>query len=211
MRIFDGKFSFQDKKIWKLIQKKERPIAWYVSNCYTRSRRADLVKQIKNYTEVDIYGNCGSLKCPVDAQECYDLLNTKYRFYLSFENSLCPDYVTEKLYRPLTQHIIPIVFNGGNTSQFAPPKSYINANDFDTPQELVNFLNHLIENPKEYIQYFWWKKHYKIKSHPTHPYMLCDLCKKLNNPEVTEASHYYEDIKAWYNRSTCNQNAHIKF
>ena len=32
-----------------------------------------------------------------------------YKFYLSFENTLCEDYVTEKFYRPLEQAILPIV------------------------------------------------------------------------------------------------------
>lgn len=200
-----------DEEIAEIIGKKKKPVAWFVSNCYTRSRRIALVNKIKELIDVDVYGRCGNLTCKVDAQECLDMLSTDYKFYLSFENSLCKDYVTEKIYRPLTQYVIPIVFNGGNTSLYAPPKSYINANDFSNVDDLVKYMKYLMENPKEYIKYFWWKKHYYIKSHPVYQYTLCELCKKLHNKTFMHTQHLYADIQSWYSDKMCNQNAHIKF
>jgi alpha-1,3-fucosyltransferase len=201
-----------DDKILEILENKNRSVAWFVSNCYARSNRKDLVSDIGKLIDVDIYGRCGKLQCPVDDQKCLDMLTDHYKFYLSFENSLCKDYVTEKLYRPLTQYVIPVVFNGGNTSRFAPPKSYINANDYTTVEDLVKYLKYLIDNPKEYVKYFWWKQHYKIKSHPTFPYTLCDICKKFNDDNFMEARHQIESIDSWYrDPNMCNQNSRIKF
>jgi len=48
------------------------------------------------YIPVDIYGGCG---IPCRAVSCYDILKKDYKFYLSFENSNCNHYITEKVYR----------------------------------------------------------------------------------------------------------------
>ena len=71
---------------------------------------------------------------------CLNLLGEKYHFYLSFENAMCKDYITEKFFMVLNQNVIPVVFTGANMSAVAPPHSYINVADFPTIQELVAHL-----------------------------------------------------------------------
>lgn len=78
---------------------KTKMVAWFVSNCFTSNGRQNYVKQLQNYVPVDIYGHCGTMKCPrQQSGDCYKLLKTDYKFYLSFENANCQDYITEKFY-----------------------------------------------------------------------------------------------------------------
>lgn len=58
------------------------------------------------------------------------MLERDYKFYLSFENSICRDYVTEKFYNALLFKTVPIVYGGANYSAVAPKGSYINVRDF---------------------------------------------------------------------------------
>ena len=116
-------------------------IAQYVSNCETAVGRENLVDMIDYITPVDIYGNCGDFFCSKsDEVNCLNLLGEKYHFYLSFENAMCKDYITEKFFMVLNQNVIPVVFTGANMSTIAPPHSYINVADFPTVQELVDHL-----------------------------------------------------------------------
>jgi len=201
--------QFFDENYFKIYVNKTKSIAWFASNCEAFNKRQDLVKKMQQLIDIDVYGRCGNLSC--QGPNCDQLLTTTYKFYLSFENSLCQDYVTEKLYKALEQYTIPLVFNGlKDKTKFAPPKSFINVDEFDTVEGLVDYLKFLINNPREYIKYFWWKKHYSIKRH-LFRYTYCDLCQKLNNDSFMAENHQYKSINSWYNDGMCNQTSHIKF
>jgi alpha-1,3-fucosyltransferase len=201
--------QFFDENYFKIYQNKTKSIAWFVSNCEAFNRRQDLVKRMQQLIDIDVYGKCGNLTCK--GTDCEQLLTTTYKFYLSFENSLCQDYVSEKLYKALQQYTIPLVFNGlKDKTLFAPPKSVIDVDEFDTVEDLVNYLKFLMSNPREYLKYFWWKKHYSVERHLfRHTY--CDLCQKLNNDSFMAEKHQYENIKTWYRDGMCNQTSHIVF
>ena len=141
------------------IKLKKKMVAWFVSHCKTASAREKYVEELSEYVAVDIYGKCGNLTCP-DSQrdQCFDKLKTTYKFYLSFENAFCPDYVTEKLFNALRYDVVPIVMGGADYSKFAPPNSYINVIDFQSPKHLADYLKLLNENDDLYAHYFNWKK-----------------------------------------------------
>ena len=46
------------------------------------------MKELQEHFPVDIYGKCGTKKCPPNGN-CYEYLANNYMFYLSFENSIC--------------------------------------------------------------------------------------------------------------------------
>lgn len=140
------------------------------------------------------------------------MLTTDYKFYLSFENSLCQDYVTEKLYNAMQELVIPIVYGGADYAKFAPPGSYIDANDFENPTALAKHIQYLDANPKEYLKYFWWRTYYYVPRYPAPSNeAFCQLCIKLHNPNLNVIQSVYGDVKKWWFNGMCNQEPRIKF
>ena len=88
-----------------------------------------------------------------------------YRFYLSFENSKCDTYITEKYWiQGLNQHAIPIVL-GAKKSQYeriAVPNSFIHVDDFPTVEDLAKELHRLNQNHTAYTQYLQWTQLYDV-------------------------------------------------
>ena len=144
-------------------------------------------------------GKCGEKSCPgnrINNGECQTLLERDYFFYLSFENSDCIDYVTEKFFMALRMDIVPVVLGGANYSAIAPPKSFINANDFSSPLELAQELQRLSVTEEEYLEYFRWKSDYWVEKQADRiRRMGCSLCKALNEPRPLNS---YHNLAAWW-------------
>lgn len=187
----------------KMIRIKNVNAAWFVSNCHTPSRREKLTEGLQSHgIDVHIYGRCGNKVCPYSSSECDRLLNTTYKFYFSFENSLYADYVTEKVFNNMKNFIVPVVFNGADMSRFLPPSSYIDAQDFKTVAELAAHLKILSKNETEYMKYFWWKKYYDVEFQPNNV-PICDLCAKAHQ----SVHKVYDNVFEWFFR---NQNRKCK-
>ena len=77
---------------------KDKLVSWIVSNCKPPLRKL-FVLELQKYITVDVFGSCSgtsakSLSCPRN-ETCKSIIK-QYKFYLSFENALCEDYITEK-------------------------------------------------------------------------------------------------------------------
>lgn len=174
-----------------LIRNKTKMVAWFVGHCKTPIRREEYARQLGQYVDVDIFGKCNKKDCPIN---CDQMLSNDYKFYLSFENSWCPDYVSEKFYRPLVHDAVPIAMGGANYNLFAPPGSFINARDYSSPKELADYLLMLNRTDELYAKYFDWKKDFEILT--VDNYGICDLCRMAH--DETLPSKVYSDIKEWW-------------
>ncbi len=64
-----------------------------------------------------------------------------YNFNLCFENTIAPNYVTEKIWDSIGNYCLPIYYGKGtNIYNIFPEKSFIDFSDFDTPQQLFNYI-----------------------------------------------------------------------
>ncbi|XP_023215528.1 glycoprotein 3-alpha-L-fucosyltransferase A-like [Centruroides sculpturatus] len=181
---------------------KEREIVWFVSNCHSVSNRMKYAKKLSKYIDIDVYGNCGSRKCePSQSKQCYEDIFKKYKFYLSFENSICSEYVTEKFFNVLNYDIIPIVMGGANYDSIAPPHSFIDTRDFPNPKDLADYLKVVSQDSDLYNSYFDWKRKYKSYLYP----WMCELCQKLHQKHETNVDrrenwwNSYTECEKWEN------------
>lgn len=82
----------------------------------------------------------------------------RYKFHLALENGLCPDYMTEKLWRPLHQGCVPVYRGSSVVADWMPnERSAIIIDEFPTPRALAEYLLHLDENDDEYRKYLEFK------------------------------------------------------
>ena len=165
--------------------------------CFLQARREKYVKQMKKLVDVDVYGKCGKLKCSrANETECYVNLEKNYKFYLSFENSVCVDYVTEKFFNVLKYQVLPVTYSGADFTEIAPPHSYINTLDFDSVSDLSKYLLKVDKDDELYASYFWWKEFYEVRNTKTDlSQSFCDLCKALHSPLPDKI---YSDLTKWW-------------
>jgi len=154
-------------------------------------------KELKKLIDVDIFGNCGSFTCSRDNKTaCHLQLERDYKFYLSFENSICEDYVTEKFFNILKYNVLPITYNGVNMSVVAPPHSHLNSLEFKSVSALAKQLKSVMEDDALYASYFWWKDFYEVRTEALDKAQaFCELCRALHKDAKPQV---YSDLHRWW-------------
>uniref|UniRef100_A0AA82N864 Fucosyltransferase n=2 Tax=Schistosoma mansoni TaxID=6183 RepID=A0AA82N864_SCHMA len=188
---------------------KSKKVAWFVSNCIPKSPRMQYAKELSRHISVDIYGECGTLSCPKDIPTftssvgCLKMMRENYKFYLSFENSLCSEYVTEKLYKnALNNELLPIVM-GASIEEYervAPPYSFIHVDQFESPAKLADYLKYLDKNDTAYNEYFAWHGHGIIHDWDSQP--QCAMC-LLAHTSQAFGPYWVPKVARWWNDG-CN-------
>ncbi|XP_025079389.1 alpha-(1,3)-fucosyltransferase C-like, partial [Pomacea canaliculata] len=191
--------------IREVVQRKDTPVAWFVTNCQLdQTQRLAYVNRLQKILTVHVYGRCGTMQCARMSKECDDMLTTKYFFYLSFENSYCQDYVTEKFSRAFFQgvHVVPVVRGGLDYSQHIPEGTFINADDYRSPEDLGKYLKELMNDEGTYIDMLWRIAHFTTAIyHDSYTYSWCQLCDKLHR--LQDNAKTYPDLFEWYHEGRC--------
>ena len=170
----------------QIIHNKTRLIAWAVGDCHPFSERDKYVWLLRQHIHVDIFGACGSLRAKRDT---FDELLTQYKFYLSFENSFCAGYITEKFYKIVSRpelQVIPIVLGSGSYKDLLPPGSYIDIRDYSSPAALAKHLKYLDGNNSAFMEYFRWHDSQACEETPWNlQCLLCDRAHQiLKSPRI---------------------------
>lgn len=115
------------------------------------------------------------------------IISSKYKFFLSIENTIMEDYLTEKFWAGFLADTVMVYLGAPNADMYAPAQySFINVLHFESVESLGDYLLYLSSNPVEYNKYKIWKKSKTVSpfflSHVYDNYdnpPLCKLCSKL--------------------------------
>jgi alpha-1,3-fucosyltransferase 10 len=150
--------SIQGSSIPKKIE--SHPTALFRSDPIDRCGRNAFAVALMRYTKVDSYGKFLNNRSLAESDLGWSTKLTvisRYHFYLALENSIAPDYVTEKIFDALIAGTIPIYRGAPNCREFVPEGSFIDATTFNGPKILADHLHRLVENPTDYAAYFAWR------------------------------------------------------
>jgi Glycosyltransferase family 10 (fucosyltransferase) C-term/Concanavalin A-like lectin/glucanases superfamily len=150
-------------------------VAFMASNCGGggASERTEFVGELMRHIDVHSYGRClNNRENPEESEPGWDArglgemmkrkvrLIAKYRFFLAFENNyVIGDYVTEKLATALLAGTVPVYRGTATVEHWMPGDgAFIDANDFETPRALADFLLAVAADKKRFDSYFEWKR-----------------------------------------------------
>ncbi|XP_076875849.1 GDP-fucose protein O-fucosyltransferase 3 isoform X2 [Brachyhypopomus gauderio] len=142
------------------------PVVYVQSDCDPPSDRDTYVWELMKHIRVDSYGQCLHNKdlpahlresTAMEDQGFYRIL-AQYKFILAFENAVCDDYITEKLWRPLKLGVVPVYYGAPNIHTWLPSnRSAVVVDPHEPPEKLAQYLKRLDENDGEYLTYLDWK------------------------------------------------------
>jgi GR25 family glycosyltransferase involved in LPS biosynthesis len=143
-----------------MLEKKDKFCAFIVSNP-TNEVRNTAFQWLNSYKKVDsagrLFNNIGDTIFTQTAGGGGGELNKHeflkdYKYCFAYENSRTDGYITEKFLAAKAAGCVPIYWGAQNPTEDFPEGSFINANEFQTADDLISAVKALEENPEA------WKK-----------------------------------------------------
>ncbi|EFB20499.1 hypothetical protein PANDA_017864, partial [Ailuropoda melanoleuca] len=162
------------------VPSKEKLVCWVVSNWNPEHARVKYYNELSKSIEIHTYGQAFGEY--VNDKNLIPTIST-CKFYLSFENSIHKDYITEKLYNAFLAGSVPVVLGPSreNYENYIPADSFIHVEDYNSPSELAKYLKEVDKNNKLYLSYFNWRKDFTVnlpRFWESHACLACDHVKR---------------------------------
>lgn len=179
---------------------KTKTLCWIVSNWNENHARVEYYKQLQKHIEIETFGQHTNHRL---SNEDYTRTVKNCKFYLSFENThersdhIAIDYMTEKLFNPLRLGTVPVVLGPprGSYEKFIPRDAFIHVDDFSSPKELADYLRMLNKTEEKYLQFFNWRKHYRVTSVNFPQEHACRACHYIRTRKNFQV---FTNLNKWY-------------
>uniref|UniRef100_A0A4W5M6B8 Fucosyltransferase n=1 Tax=Hucho hucho TaxID=62062 RepID=A0A4W5M6B8_9TELE len=185
-----------------VLPKKDKLVCWIVKNnnpVTGSGQRYNYYRELVKHIKVEVFGKAFGRF--LNYEDYYDTISS-CKFYLSFENSVHRDYITETLNRPLAAGTVPVVLSPPrqNYEDFVSGDSIIHVNDFPYAKALAEFLLKLDEDDEAYLHYFQWREHFSAQCHLIQQYQ-----------EFTQTICYACDHVGTHGVQSCSQSLQMAF
>lgn len=185
-----------------VLPKKERLLCWIVDSddWHTKSgKRYSYYRELVKHIKVDVFKTSSA---DFSRGENYFGTISSCKFYLSFENSIHRDYITETFNGPLAAGTVPIALGPprSNYEDFVPGSSFIHVNDFPDAATLAGLLMRLDKDNEAYMRYFNWRRSYTARRHLTeknHEFAHA-ICRACHHVGITNEYRVVPDLYKWF-------------
>ena len=157
---FNYKNDFSKRKLVAMIANNRSGLMLfgsYPGELYSKRAEAVNFFQEKCPNDFDLYGNYWEeklKKCyryPVDRKDKLSIIS-KYRFLISYDSlSNQNGYISEKIFDCFKAKTVPIYWGAENVTEYIPKNCFIDKRDFDSYEDLYNFILNITE--KQYNKY----------------------------------------------------------
>ncbi|KAL3986468.1 4-galactosyl-N-acetylglucosaminide 3-alpha-L-fucosyltransferase [Sarotherodon galilaeus] len=173
---------------------KNKLVCWIVSHWNPQHVRVKYFNELQKHVKVHAYGRAFGKHI---SDNDFMPTITSCKFYLSFENSVHKDYITEKLFNPLSVGTVPVVLGPTrqNYEKIIQGDAFIHVDDFSSPKDLADYLLLLDKNEEMYLRYFEWKQHFKVKRFHFPAEYACLTCDYLRRHKEYKA---FNDLDKWF-------------
>ncbi|KAK3749313.1 hypothetical protein QZH41_020097, partial [Actinostola sp. cb2023] len=170
-------------------------VVYVQRDCHTPSDRESYLQELMKHLKIDSYGPClNNKKMPQEIDGFVKLHSpvfheflAQYKFHIAFENAICQDYMTEKLFRPIEVGSVPIYMGSSLARDWMPnEKSVIFVDNFLSPEDLAKYIRYLDSDGDAYQKYLEYKKpggitnEYLLKAIKNRPWHILGDWDKVN-------------------------------
>ena len=119
------------------------------------------LNRLKNLLQKDMrfLGACGSDSKYKEKMK-NEGIHRHYKFFAAFENSICPDYITEKVLDPIQWNSVPIVAGASRKEyeKHLPGSAFIHIEDYPSLEVFAEDLLAISKSKVRYDKFFDWRR-----------------------------------------------------
>ncbi|KAF9548949.1 hypothetical protein EC957_005301 [Mortierella hygrophila] len=135
------------------------------------SSRSSIIFHALSFSTIDV-PNLDDVKSDGRAFET-DEVKGRYKFYASFENDYCADYLTEKIQHTYSVGVVPILDESKDYSRFLPTNhSSLRLDDLATSKHLAHRILGVDQHDSAYMKYLDYKESTTPFESLLHPMLL---------------------------------------